>query len=84
MPQTACSSLAAREQSSCRWRTPPWQPVSRWPWQWPCHQAVEAAEKIGARETWLIHLTHEVDHDEVEATLPSGIRLAYDGLQLEV
>jgi len=47
-------------------------------------EAIEAAKKIGARETWLIHLTHEVDHDEVEATLPAGIRLAYDGLVLDV
>jgi phosphoribosyl 1,2-cyclic phosphate phosphodiesterase len=46
-------------------------------------EAVAAAERIGARETWLIHLTHEVEHDEVEATLPSGVRLAYDGLVLE-
>jgi len=43
-----------------------------------------AAILLGARETWLIHLTHEVDHDEVEATLPPGIRLAYDGLRLEL
>lgn len=46
-------------------------------------EAVEVAQKIGARETWLIHLAHEVDHEEVEATLPPGIRLAYDGLVLE-
>ena len=42
------------------------------------------AQRIGARETWLIHLTHEVDHATVEATLPDGIKLAYDGLVLEV
>ncbi|HEX3581528.1 MAG TPA: MBL fold metallo-hydrolase, partial [Thermoanaerobaculia bacterium] len=56
----------------------------RHPTHWVISEAVDAAEKIGARETWLIHLTHEVDHDEVEATLPDGIRLAYDGLRLEV
>ena len=47
-------------------------------------EAVEVAQRIGARQTWLIHLTHEVEHAEVETTLPEGIRLAYDGLQLEV
>jgi phosphoribosyl 1,2-cyclic phosphate phosphodiesterase len=47
-------------------------------------EAVECAQQIGARETWLIHLAHEVEHNEVEATLPRGIKLAYDGLVLEV
>ncbi len=46
-------------------------------------QAVEMAQRIGARETWLMHLAHEVDHEVVDATLPKGIRLAYDGLVLE-
>jgi phosphoribosyl 1,2-cyclic phosphate phosphodiesterase len=47
-------------------------------------QAVACAEEIGARETWLIHLAHEVDHEEAEAMLPPGIRIAYDGLVLDV
>lgn len=47
-------------------------------------QAVDCAARIGARETWLIHLTHEVDHAIVEATLPPDIRLAYDELVLEI
>jgi len=46
-------------------------------------EAVEVAQEIGAPTTYLIHLTHEVDHDEIEATLPEGIHLAYDGLRLE-
>jgi phosphoribosyl 1,2-cyclic phosphate phosphodiesterase len=33
--------------------------------------------------TYLIHLTHEVDHEEIDAQLPAGVRLAYDGLELE-
>ena len=46
-------------------------------------EAVEAARKIGPRMTYLIHLTHEIDHAACEATLPPNVRLAYDGLQLE-
>lgn len=46
-------------------------------------EAVSAAGPIGARETWLIHLSHDVDHASVDATLPDGYRLAYDGLVLE-
>lgn len=59
------------------------RPAPRHPTHFVIDQAVECAQRIGAKETWLIHLTHEVDHDEVEATLPDGIRLAYDGLVLE-
>jgi phosphoribosyl 1,2-cyclic phosphate phosphodiesterase len=46
-------------------------------------EAVEVAKKIGPRVTYLIHLTHEIDHDACEATLPPNVRLAYDGLRLE-
>ena len=46
-------------------------------------EAVAAAQRIGAKETWLIHLTHDVDHEPTEAKLPAGIRLAFDGLRLE-
>ena len=46
-------------------------------------EAVEVAQRIGARITYLIHLTHEVDHARVEATLPPNVRLAWDGLELE-
>ncbi len=56
----------------------------RHPTHFTIDEAVAAAQRIGARETWLIHLTHEVDHATVEARLPAGIRLAYDGLRLEL
>ncbi|HYO78955.1 MAG TPA: MBL fold metallo-hydrolase [Thermoanaerobaculia bacterium] len=56
----------------------------RHPTHFVVSEAVECAQQVGARETWLIHLTHEVEHNEVEATLPPGIRLAYDGLVLEI
>lgn len=58
------------------------RPSPRHPTHFTIAQAIEVAQRIGARETWLIHLTHDVDHERVEATLPSGVRLAYDGLQL--
>jgi phosphoribosyl 1,2-cyclic phosphate phosphodiesterase len=47
-------------------------------------EAIACSQRIGARETWLIHLTHEVLHEEIEATLPEGVRLGYDGLVLEI
>lgn len=44
--------------------------------------AIETAQRIGAKTTYLTHLSHDYDHDRVEADLPLGIRLAYDGLQV--
>ena len=46
-------------------------------------EAVDVAREIGARVTYLIHLTHEVDHATYERSLPEGVHLAYDGLRLE-
>ncbi|HEY0529600.1 MAG TPA: MBL fold metallo-hydrolase [Gemmatimonadaceae bacterium] len=47
-------------------------------------EAVEAARRVGARETWLTHLTHRTRHAELERELPSGIAPAYDGLTVTV
>ena len=46
-------------------------------------EAIEAARAVGARQTWLVHLTHRVLHAELEAELPDGIRPGHDGLVLE-
>lgn len=47
-------------------------------------QAIAVAQEIAPRETYLIHLTHDIDHDAFDATLPAGVKLAYDGLVLEL
>ena len=60
------------------------RPAPRHPTHFVIDEAVACAQKIGAKQTWLIHLTHEVDHATVEAGLPAGVRLAYDGLRLEL
>jgi phosphoribosyl 1,2-cyclic phosphate phosphodiesterase len=46
-------------------------------------QAVDYAKRIGARRTYFIHLTHELEHEETERGLPEGMRVAYDGLEIE-
>ncbi len=46
-------------------------------------EAIEAATEIGAKITYLTHMTHSVDHDEVSAKLPAHVKLAYDGLDIE-
>ncbi len=60
------------------------RPAPPHPTHFTVAEAVAAAQRIRPRQTWLIHLTHDVDHDGFDATLPEGIRLAYDGLRLEV
>jgi phosphoribosyl 1,2-cyclic phosphate phosphodiesterase len=47
-------------------------------------QAVAYAKRIGAKRTYLIHLTHELEHEETESGLPPEIRVAYDGLELDL
>ena len=45
-------------------------------------QAVAEAQRIGARETWFTHMTHDIVHADLDAKLPEGMALAYDGLVL--
>lgn len=45
-------------------------------------RAIEVAQQIGAEQTWFTHLSHDYDHHKVNADLPAGIQLAYDGLRL--
>ncbi len=60
------------------------RPAPPHPTHYTIGEAVDCASRIGAEMTYLIHLTHEVDHDSFEATLPASVRLAYDGLRLVV
>ena len=47
-------------------------------------EATEAARTVGAKQTYLTHLTHRVSHAELLARLPEGISPAYDGLSVEI
>jgi phosphoribosyl 1,2-cyclic phosphate phosphodiesterase len=47
-------------------------------------EAIDTARQLGARRTYLTHLTHETGHSELESRLPEGIFPAYDGLTVEV
>jgi phosphoribosyl 1,2-cyclic phosphate phosphodiesterase len=47
-------------------------------------EAVEAARRIGARQTWFTHMCHDLGHADTNARLPAGMALAYDGLVVEV
>lgn len=47
-------------------------------------QAVAWARRIGARQTWLTHIAHELGHQETNRALADGVRMAYDGLSVPV
>ena len=45
--------------------------------------ALEVAAKVGARHTWLTHLSHQLPkYEELLNELPNGVEPAYDGLQI--
>jgi phosphoribosyl 1,2-cyclic phosphate phosphodiesterase len=47
--------------------------------------AVAFARLVEARQTWLIHSSHDIGrHAEVNAQLPADIQLAYDGQEIEM
>jgi phosphoribosyl 1,2-cyclic phosphate phosphodiesterase len=45
-------------------------------------KALEVAQALDARRTYLTHLCDDYDHDVTNAGLPAGIELAYDGLHI--
>lgn len=47
-------------------------------------QALGWARRIGARQTWLTHIAHELGHEQTNRSLPAGVALAYDGLTVPV
>jgi phosphoribosyl 1,2-cyclic phosphate phosphodiesterase len=47
-------------------------------------EAIEASRAVGARRTFLTHLTHRVTHAELEERLPEGVYPAFDGLTVEI
>jgi phosphoribosyl 1,2-cyclic phosphate phosphodiesterase len=47
-------------------------------------EAIEASRAVGARRTYLTHLTHRVTHAELLERLPEGVFPAFDGLVVEI
>ena len=47
-------------------------------------EALDASRLIDAGETWLTHLGHENDHSTLEAGLPAGVQVAWDGLRIDL
>lgn len=47
-------------------------------------QSLAYASLIKARQTYLIHMTHEMEYETLAAQLPPNVHVGYDGLRLEV
>ncbi len=60
----------------------------RWSPPHPTHytipQAIEVSEKLGVQQTYLIHMSPFVDHQDVSKRLPSRVKLAFDQLEVSV
>lgn len=47
-------------------------------------QSIAYAGLINARNTYLIHMTHELEYEELGRQLPPSMHVAYDGLRLDL
>lgn len=54
----------------------------------PTHMSVEealaVAEQVQPGQAWFTHLCHDLMHSELEPSLPQNVRIAYDGLKIEI
>ncbi len=54
----------------------------------PTHSTVErslqSVEKLAPKRAFFTHICHDLAHQATEAGLPEHVRLAYDGLELEI
>ncbi len=47
-------------------------------------QALAILADLQPRRAYLVHMSHDVEHEETQALLPASVHLAYDGLVLEI
>jgi phosphoribosyl 1,2-cyclic phosphate phosphodiesterase len=54
----------------------------------PTHSTVERSlawvKELNPRRAYFTHICHDLSHESTEAALPANVRLAYDGLEIEV
>jgi phosphoribosyl 1,2-cyclic phosphate phosphodiesterase len=46
--------------------------------------SLATARRLRARRTYFTHICHDLSHAATQATLPPGVFLAWDGLEIEV
>jgi phosphoribosyl 1,2-cyclic phosphate phosphodiesterase len=47
-------------------------------------EALAVVERLAPRQALIVHITHDLEHATVNASLPHNVRLAYDGEVIEV
>jgi len=54
----------------------------------PTHMTVDQSlgyiERLRPRRALLTHISHDIKHEDTGGWLPSGVEIAYDGLQVDV
>jgi len=48
------------------------------------HEAIQAAQQLGAGQTWFTHMTYLIDHERDSRILPENVAFAYDGLSISI
>lgn len=54
------------------------------PTHFTVEEALAAIRDVASGEAWLTHLGHENEHETLQASLPDGVRVAWDGLTLDL
>lgn len=47
-------------------------------------EALAVIEELQPKRAYLTHLSHSIDHNEIQSLLPENVFLAYDGLRLRI
>lgn len=47
-------------------------------------EAIAFSKKAGAHHTWITHIAHELEHEKANEYLPANVRMAYDGLEIDL
>ena len=48
-------------------------------------EALDLIHRVMPREAYLTHASHRIGlHSEVEHRLPAGVKMAYDGLEIDI
>jgi phosphoribosyl 1,2-cyclic phosphate phosphodiesterase len=47
-------------------------------------EAIAFAGKVGAKKTWITHVGHDLEYEEINRMLPEGIKLSFDGQEFDI
>ncbi|MFG0261092.1 MAG: MBL fold metallo-hydrolase [Novipirellula sp. JB048] len=54
------------------------------PTHFSLQEAIEVAAEVGATQTYLTHISHDLDYEKTTRVLPPGVALSYDGLRVKL